>query len=109
MLTVVQLRKIARELSVSGRSKMARTELMGAVIAARDILRDQAYDMMTNDFRRKATVAKVVASDNRKPCTSMSAERRVAVYKAQRNGGNLTARQLRRIGSKAKGRKSISA
>lgn len=103
MLTVAYLRKLATGFQIAGRSKMARTELMGAVIAARDILHDEAYEMMTNDLRREATVAKVVAGykAKRKPCTPMTEERRVEIYSAQRNGGKLTARQLRRVGSKA--------
>lgn len=100
--TMAQLRKVAGDLSIQGRSKMNKGDLHSAVIAALDILRDQAYDMMTSELRRKATVAKVAAGykAKRKPGTPMSMERRINVYTAQRNGGRLTDRQRRRIGRK---------
>lgn len=92
---MTQLRKIAADLDISGRSKMNKGDLHSAIVAALDILRSEAEMIMAEE----SVMTQLFPS--RKPGTPMTAAHRIDVYTAQRNGGKLTARQRRRIGRKA--------
>lgn len=90
-MTVVELRKIASDLKISGRSKMGKTDLMRAVEAEINKLHAEAlemnadFDKVASDFAHASAVSPLSNANRRKN------------YFRQTNRGYLTARQERRI------------
>lgn len=70
MATMVEYKALAKDLGITGYSKMNKAEITKAI--------DDAY----------------AAMDGRKV---MSPDKRIAAYSAQRNNGPLSARQMRRV------------
>lgn len=94
MATVVELRKVASDLKIAGRSKMGKTDLMRAITETLDALHAEAKVMNSaRDNARKAE-AKAPVRWSDVPLHNLI---RADHYKRQNGSDNLTARQSRRI------------
>lgn len=98
MATVVELRKVASDLKIAGRSKMGKTDLMRAITQTLDALHAEANVM--NSARDLALTAdsKVINLASAPLHNSI----RIDHYKRQTGRPYLTARQARRVRKHAK-------
>lgn len=89
--TLVELRKVASDLKIAGRSKMGKTDLVRAIAEVMDTAHAEALeidaqrDKIARDFNRANAISPMSNTDRRKH------------YFRQTGRGYLTARQERRI------------
>lgn len=94
MATVVELRKVASDLKIAGRSKMGKTDLMRAITETLDALHAEANVMNSaRDNARKAEAKPPIRWSDVPLHNSIRTDH----YMRQTGRNKLTARQARRV------------